>query len=188
LSIITNADVKSFLNISVTDDDTLIDDIITRIEAYIQNVYCQRKFEAQDLTEYYDGDGTDTLLLDNYPIVSITSIHDDPDREYNSDDLIDSDDIIIYPGKGIIVLDGTTFDKSKKNIKVVYRAGYGDGEDEIAMPNDLKMAFIKLAASEYLKSKAKINVIEGEDEQTVDKPGRLSKEAYEIFDKYRRIR
>lgn len=186
MSIIANSDVKTFLGITVTGDDALLTTLLTQIEEYVQNVYCERQFAAANHTEYYDGDGSGVLLLDNYPIVSVTSVHDDTDREYGADDLIDSDDIITYEKEGKLVLDGLCFTKGNKNVKVVYRAGYGSGEGETAMPNEIKLALIQLTAALYLEGKGSLDAMAGNSE--IYRPNKLRKEAYAILDKYKRIR
>ncbi len=187
MPILDKSDVKNFLGIpsAASADDILITTIITQIEAQIKE-YCQRIFEAVNFTEYYDGDGTDLLLLNNYPIVSITSLYDDTKRVYGADTLIDSADIIIYKTNGCVRLDGHIFTKSEQNIKIIYRAGYGTGVGETAIPENLKLGLIYLASAVYLEGKAGVAVVEGQE--MVYRPNHLKKETYKIFNKYRRIR
>lgn len=173
------ANVKEFLRITDTNDDTFLTNLISRVEKEVKE-YCQRDFEAADYMEYYDGDGTDTLLVDNYPINSVSELYDDPDREFGTDTLIDSSDYIIYSEEGKIVLDGSTFSKGNKNIKIVYNAGY------TTIPADLEQAVIKLVAAEYLEGQGSVNAVEGEGQQT--RPQRLREQAYRILDRYRRIK
>jgi len=171
--------VKEFLRITDNNDDTLLTNLISRVEKEVKE-YCQRDFEATDYTEYYDGDGTDTLLVDNYPINSVSELYDDPDRDFGADTLIDPSDYVIYSEEGKVVLDGSVFSKGKKNIKIVYNAGY------TTIPADLEQAVIKLVAAEYLLGQGSVNVVEGEGQQI--RPQKLREEAYKILDRYRRIR
>lgn len=184
MAIITKEDVKNFLGIAAaeTSDDGIISSTIDRALAETE-LYCGRIFAEAVYTEYHDGDGSDSVLVDNFPIVSIASLHDDPDREYNADDLIDTDDYVFYANKGKIKLDGSVFSSGIKNIKIVYTAGYGGS---IAYPNDLKQAMIDLTASIYLAGKAGINVVESQE--IVYRPSYLKKEAYAILKRYRSIR
>ena len=187
-NILDKSDVKNFLGIpsAASADDTLITTIIAQIEAEIKT-YCKRKyFQATSLTEYYDGDGTDILLLKEYPIVSVTSLYDDTDRVYGSDTKIGSADIIIYGDEGYIRLDGLSFTKGEKNIKITYKAGYGTGTGETAMPEDLKLALVMLASAVYLEGKAGVNVFE--NQEITYRPNQLRKDGYKIFDRYKKIR
>ena len=51
--------------------DELITEFVNRASDIIENV-CDRKFMARDFSERYDGDGTDVLILRNYPVNNIT--------------------------------------------------------------------------------------------------------------------
>ncbi len=183
MGLIANSDVKDFLGITATDHDVRLTALAAVAQADAEK-YCDRKLEGQALTEYYDGNGTSLLQLRNYPIKSITSIHDDLDREYNADDLISSDDYALDTDFGIVELVGLTFGKGSKNIKIVYNAGYS-GVGYAALPADLKQAIVYLAAAMFLEGLAGVNVIEAQE--IVYRPGYLKKEAYKILDRYRRI-
>ena len=93
MSLTTKALAKEFLKIpvEVTEDDDLIDRLINTAGAFVEN-YCRRKFEVQAYTEYHSNAlGQKVLTLKQYPINSITSIHDDPDRDYSAGMLVDAD-------------------------------------------------------------------------------------------------
>jgi len=171
--------VREFLKIpdSITTDDTLLLHLITRVSKEIEK-FCERTFAQANSTEYYDGDGTDTLLIDNYPINSITSLYDDTDRTYGSDTLIDSDDYVFYSEEGKIVLDGGTFSIGLKNIKIVYNAGYS------TIPEDLEQACIKKVAAEYLESQKGIVATKGESNDI----SKWREEADKVIERYKRIR
>jgi hypothetical protein len=174
----TLAHVKEFLGIptATTTDDTFLQNVITRISDDIEKE-CGRTFHASDLTEYYNGDGTDTLVLKNFPINSIASIHDDTDRVYGSDSLISASDYIFYSDEGMIQLDGLTFMKGLRNVKVVYNAGYS------TIPTDLEKACIQRVCADYLEAKGGINVVEGQD--FFYKPKKLRDNAQIVIDRYK---
>ncbi len=188
MSIISVDNLKTFMGMpsGETTDDTILTNIIAEIEDFIQNVVCQRQFAVADHTEYYDGDGTDILLLENLPIVSVTSLYDDTDRAYGSDTLISSDDYILYKLYGYIKLDGYRFQEGSQNIKIVYRAGYGSGVGETAMPDELKRAFKQYMVAEYLIQKGNIDAVGLEGNRT--RPDILKKEAMGVFDRYKNVR
>ena len=106
------------------------------------NNYTHRKLKSRALTEYYSGDGTNTLLTNEYPITVLTSIYDDLARAYGADTLIDSGDLVIVPD-GLaysIVYDGGAFLPGVRNLKVTYTAGY------VTIPYDLQEAALELCA------------------------------------------
>ena len=176
MSIIVKAEVKEFLGIEETDDDDLIDDLITRKEAEEQN-RIDRQLEAADYTEFYDGDNSDTLLLNNYPINTITSLWDDTSRDYATGDLIDPDDIFIYSVEGKIVLDGIHFAKGNQNIKIIFNAGY----ETVDMPPEVKGALIKIVSSEYLYAKGSIEAVESDAFPRPDKLKKMGQAELDLF-------
>ena len=82
------------------------------------------KMKIVGMEEFRDGDGeTGFLYTREYPIASVTSLHDDSDRTYGSDTLIAASEYVWYRN-GKIELDGGCFCRGLKNIKAVYNAGY----------------------------------------------------------------
>ena len=77
-------DLKGALGVTTDDDDVLLTDIISRIGKQVES-YCNREFDSEERTEYYNGDGTNKLRVNHYPITAIDSIYDDTDREYGLD-------------------------------------------------------------------------------------------------------
>lgn len=66
----TTARFKSYAGITSSDNDTLIGLLIARATSAIQR-YCQRDFIVTEYREFYDGDGSSELCLDNFPITKI---------------------------------------------------------------------------------------------------------------------
>lgn len=124
-NLITLTEVKRFLNISgVTNDDILTDlinDVTMAIELFINQNVITRQY-----TEYHDGLGKTNILVNHYPIYKVGSLYDDTERDFSSDTLIASDDMIVDCDPGVIALtdDEVSFAKGSKNVKVVYYAGY----------------------------------------------------------------
>jgi len=108
-----------------TDEDTIVR-LINSTSAMIAREL-KRPFKYYSATEYHDGMSSEFLNVDNFPIVSITSIHDDTNRDYDSATLLDSDDYEIYNAEGGVVryLEGT-FANSKSNVKIVHVAGFSE--------------------------------------------------------------
>jgi len=136
--------VKNFYGMTGTKqtDDDLLEDLIDRITELIQS-YCNvTNFKSTKYTEYLDGMGSKYLFVNNIPIVSITSIHDDADWGWNSDDLLDSDDYRSVDNKYIVLKDDF-FTLADQNIKIVYTAGY------TTIPGDLEQVCIEEVIMKY---------------------------------------
>jgi hypothetical protein len=108
-------------------DKDILKRLINSSSAYISRI-CKRTFKYSTVSnELHDGRGVEWLTTDKFPIISITSIYDDPNRDYGSDTLIDSDDYEIYHADAGIVryLEGT-FSNSKSNVQISYVAGFSE--------------------------------------------------------------
>jgi uncharacterized phiE125 gp8 family phage protein len=171
--------LKTFLGIDTNDDDDKLYQHLKSADAFFKSE-TQRTFEQTTYTEYYDGDGSDELFIDHYPIISVTSIYDDLDRDYEAEDVFEDDDYMIYEDQGMIKLDDTYFQDGSKNVKITYSAGYA------AIPNDIQMAVVQLAAAAYLEAHGTVAVIEGNE--CLYKPGLLRKEAQKTINHYRKVR
>lgn len=126
LALVSLTDAKTFLKISGSTEDTIVGDIVNAASDYA-NRFCGRKFLSKEYTEYYDGDGTAELIVRRRPIVSVTSLHDDVNRDFDSTSAIDvSADVLLDKDGGILRLRNNegAFDKGRGNVKIVYTAGY----------------------------------------------------------------
>jgi uncharacterized phiE125 gp8 family phage protein len=142
-------DAKEQLHIGVSEsdfDDQLIN-LVNRGYKILEN-YIGHQIKSATYTEYYNGDDTGELMLRNWPIVSITSIHidQDGDRSWESDELINSANYYYDADNGIIEFVQATgtgptwFEPGIKNIKVIYVAGYA------TIPNELVHALVMYVA------------------------------------------
>lgn len=120
----TRAKVKAHMRTSATTWDAAIDQLLPEVSEAIRQHCNVLDFASIAHTEQYDGHGQESLVLRNRPVASVTSLHDDPDRAFGSDTLIDADDYYTDLKAGIIKLDGGVFDRSVGGIKVVYTAGH----------------------------------------------------------------
>lgn len=183
--IVSLSDFKKFLKITDTNEDVALYMALVRSQAEAEK-YCDRSFESSSYTEYYCTENGGTILqVDQFPIISVTSIHDDTDREWTSDDLISSDDYQLDSDAGRIILDGDFFTPSPhiKNVKIVYLAGY----TEANMPQSIKLAIMKLAASDYQEAATHMNAVT-QTQEGASKPDELRDEAYELLDLFKRWR
>jgi hypothetical protein len=129
-------------------EEDLINRLINGISAAAET-YMNRKIIARDYTEDQDGSGTDSMQLRQYPIVSLTSVCVDWERNFPVGLNIALSDIIIYSEEGKIVrspsglniyideetgkiVKYSTFARGKKNVRTIYNAGYA------TVPHDIK--------------------------------------------------
>ena len=134
----TIAEVKVLTGVA-TADDAITQELITKASVFANN-YTGRILAQQTFTETYDGDGSDILFLNNYPITSVTTVHQDSDRAFGVDTLVDSDDYLTYADNRKLVGIGTRWFKDIQTIKVVYVAGFVIG----SIPDDLVNAVTML--------------------------------------------
>jgi hypothetical protein len=66
----TVADVKTYMGVTASTDDTLIETLINNVSDQIER-WCDRKFVASDFEEFIDARATRTLAVANPPIVSV---------------------------------------------------------------------------------------------------------------------
>ena len=66
----TVADVKTYMGITASTDDTLIETLVNNVSDQIER-WCDRKFVATTFTEFIDARGTRTLAVENPPIVTV---------------------------------------------------------------------------------------------------------------------
>lgn len=170
----------------ISDSDTSDNDILWEfqkaVEDRVQTFICGRVFEQATFTDIIDGDGSSSILVKNYPIVSVTSINYDVSRVFGSDTLIPSTDYAFDANAGIIKFNGRVLVEWPQAVKVVYVGGYTPAQ----MPADLKIAIAKLIIAEYLMAKGSINSVqqfEGDDRQ-----GRIQKEALAALERYKSVR
>jgi hypothetical protein len=94
-----------------------------------------RTLEDQTYTLYLDGPGGRELYLPVRPIVSITSIYDDPLLAYGASTAVDSGDWTAYNAEGLLILDADAthgaWSTSPRALKVTAVLGYATIPDAI---------------------------------------------------------
>lgn len=76
IDLVTLNDVKTWLELEEnnTDDDGLLQILITGFSRYVLNRTGMASFGVNTYTDIYDGNGSQDLFLRNYPITSVTSV------------------------------------------------------------------------------------------------------------------
>jgi len=153
VALITLAEAKTYLKITTSGDDTIIEDLIDQISGMVET-YLGRRLTIGSLTEYYDGNGTSELILRRYPIVTITSLHIADNNRIFDDNaaIVIADDLIIYTQRGIIRLfnNGGAFTTGRANIRVIYDAGW-DSVTAKTVPHDIQLAVRQYVGQQYMK-------------------------------------
>lgn len=123
--IISLEEVKNWLNKKDGDEDQRLSWIASAVSSFVEN-YCNKLFLTRQLTEFHDGENKRFILTRRYPIYKVSSLYDDPDCEYGSDDLIASTNYVVDwdSGKVTLINDYWTFYRASQNVKIVYSAGY----------------------------------------------------------------
>ena len=164
MALVTAAVLKQYLpEITGTAADSDLTSLIDRVESAIarwlgfpiSDSGTTPSLDASTYTLYLDGPmNTDAyvLPLPVRPLVSITSIHTDPNRSYGSSTEIDSSTWVLDKQNSRVILKPETatlvFDYGFRAIKVVCSAGYNTSNP----PQDLIMA-ICIWASQLQRNK-----------------------------------
>ena len=129
----TLANLKAFLSNPGTNDDTLLQSLLTNASLFIEN-YINRDIVSLTYNVVIDGTGSRTMVLSDYPVTAVTSV------------TIDGD--VIPPGSVTtsgfyfnadkVILNGYYFNKGYGNVAITYTAGYA------TVPYDLQQACIGL--------------------------------------------
>jgi hypothetical protein len=101
----TLVNVKSALVVNGTDDDSLLSQLQTVADAYVQT-FCGRSFSAGPFTEFHSG-AVKLAFLTNYPIAAILDLRVDSGREYEPDTIVPVERYVVHKSRGVIeCLDG----------------------------------------------------------------------------------
>lgn len=142
----TLAKVKEFLGIGDTLTDAVLSTLVSQVSRAIE-AHCHRTFADTNYTEYHDGDLANEVPLRQYPIISITSVHEDTARAFGSSALVSADDYTFEKDSGLLLVD-YRLPRGNRNVKVVYRAGYA------TIPTDVELAANKWAGVEFNRRKS----------------------------------
>jgi len=144
MSLVSLNDYKEFARISQSDinEDDKLERIASETEAEIKESL-NRDLETATYTEKYDGTGTDKLVLNQFPITSITSVKVYDGLDSNNAEVWDTwvqgtdyERFVYSEEDTALFVGGTTFPEGTQNIEVVYVAGYAS----TAIPKDIERA------------------------------------------------
>lgn len=160
--------LKTFLGISGSSNDALLLTLINTVTDFAEN-YCDRRFKKTAYSnEVYDGNGSNRLLLRQYPVVSGESftLEQRDSRTNNSSwSSIDSELYFVKNSEGIIEFaPGGKFAEVPQHYRVSYTAGFnfdnqggGNTMEQVGIA-DLEFAVWKIIAKSYNQRKDSSNV------------------------------
>lgn len=182
------SDVKSFLGISVSTYDSLLEILIDSVTDWIESECGGRRFkdEGADIEEVYDGDfdstGRRKIFLRRYPV---NEIDETQGIEFNlgtqgtpSWTKQSREDWTLIPDRGEIVFDAPLI-QGKQNIRLSYQGGF------TTIPNDLRLACIKMVAKEFDKRNSQGATQESVGGGSVTWNENIDPSAIKLFQKYR---
>lgn len=179
------ANVKTYLDISVTTWDTLLATLVTSCSVWIEN-YCgglRFKNSGVDVTEYHDGDpngeGKQIIFVRNTPIISVTSVSyatgalDSPTWEVYDPEFY----YVRNDRSGEIFFDSLPI--GRQNIRVIYQGGYS------SIPEDLSLACMQLVARVFNRRKSEGVLNESVGGASVSWDKELSVDLRKTLNRYR---
>lgn len=145
MAIVELEDALDFLKLSSPkeEEETILEALCDEISEAIED-YCGRKFESQSLTEDYDGLGTRILMLQQYPIVSVTTVTRTKVDAADTQVVVASTEYNINSEPGILLMhqinhvDSSVWVKGEQNYAIVYVAGYSADDMPKAIVNACK--------------------------------------------------
>ncbi len=152
LPLVTRAEYKAYMGLSSPNDDTKIDILITKVSQLVKTI-CRRSFVdyVNDPKLEYPEGGASILSLEEYPILSVSSVEYSANYGNTYSELVEYTDYAVVKGMGVIKsLSSAGFSDSVNAYKVTYTAGFEE------LPEDLKLAVLDLITY-YLKNDAAIH-------------------------------
>lgn len=133
------ADLKAWLNIPGTTDDDLLQRLLTTVSVCMQN-WMNRTIPSATYTDTRDGNGSDTLSLAYKPVTAVASVTVGGQAVVASPNGIQPG--FVFSDTAVYLI-GSKFYQGRRNVKVVYTAGYA------TVPTDLAQACIEQTAYQY---------------------------------------
>lgn len=132
-------------------DAPLVSQVLRGGTSEIETILRRQIVSRGTITEYHTiRRGTCELWLNQFPVMAITSIHEDPDRDYGASALLTAlTNYTVDVETGMITrVDQDTpiaWDAGFEAVKVVYTAGYS----QASVPEDLKALALELFALQW---------------------------------------
>lgn len=184
----TLANVREFLGGGGTGEDALLANLIARATVEMQTWMDRALFQAT-FTEYYDGNAGPTVIVNERPIVSVTSLHDSLDQTWDATTVIAAADFAYDRNPSLRNTGqvyrryGVPFYAGFQNVRVVYVGGYS------TVPLDIEEVCIERVAQAFERrsSMTTASVSLGDGTRTFLGSPHFTKEQKERMGPYRRV-
>lgn len=156
------ANVKAYLGDVTGTNDALIQKLVTGVSAFALQQMNRATLAQAPYVELYDGPGRDSMLLRQWPVVSITAI-----EFAGSAGLLPADTTVWPPASGyaveptgdgdlghqaLMLFGGRCFPYGRRNVRVTYVAGYA------ATPADIELACTEMVGEDY-KRRSRLGIL-----------------------------
>lgn len=153
VELITVAEFEVYAGVVASSDTARMTPIVSAVSEAIE-LYCNRQFKTEELTEFFDADRSNRVNLNRWPVdlaqtVTITESLDVP-RDHAGATALTTSDYLLDDVRGILERYGSRFPRGIRSLKVVYTGGLG--ATVAAIPAALKMAAKIWCAYVYHKS------------------------------------
>jgi uncharacterized phiE125 gp8 family phage protein len=146
-ALVAVADVKSYIKLSGTADDTIIETIINGVSDLFEN-YCNAKFINIAVTEVLDGQDSDIQVVNSLPVGALTSVKTRVLDVWTAQTLTE---FVTNSKAGLIKWEYGIFPEGFQNVEIKYTAGYAAISN---LPSDLKLAALKQCEFFYKRDAA----------------------------------
>jgi len=137
-SLVSWAKTRDFLNLD-TEDRIDVERLINAVSQRAEGIeYTNRKLKARDYEIILSGKKSGDIILPVYPVNSISRIFVDSDKQFSDDTEIF--DYEFDSESGILYIDNSICIEGKRNVKIIYNAGFK------IIPEDLQLAVIECVA------------------------------------------
>lgn len=138
MALVTLEKTLQYLKESEDRDDVvqaILDGVSAEFESRTNRVFAQANY-----TDALDG-GCSYVLVENPPIISVTSVHESNSipAVFNATTLVDADTYVSYAGEGRVQLLGARarFARGYQNVQVIYSGGW------VTIPADVQLAVMR---------------------------------------------
>lgn len=147
MSLVLLSEYKEILDITGNTEDEFVEQAKYEVEAKVKS-FLNRDLDVLAYTEVYDGTGDNKLVLNQFPINSISKVevYDGLDSLGSEvwDEYIQNDDYErLVIDDSLIYLIGSMFPEGEQNIRITYNAGYS------TIPYEVQQACKKLMLLYY---------------------------------------
>lgn len=143
----TLAKLKTWVNVAGASDDTMLQDLITNVSAWIEQ-WLSRSFfiPASAKVEVRDGNGGTKLLLSDFPVVDVSAVSINgtqiPESTSTSVNGFFFTDILVG-------LRGYVFTRGDQNISITYTSGLAQLSHPEQVPAEIQQCCLELCALRY---------------------------------------